>query len=80
MKPGMLPEVDDADLREFIDAVRGVRMVSSDGVVKRHLQVAAMQPPQQSDKCPECGAHRWQRHVALIYDYETGSLNEGAPL
>lgn len=80
LKPGMLPEVDDADLREFIEAVRGVRMVSSDGDLKRCLQVAAMQPPQQSDKCPECGAHRWQRHVALIYDYETGSLNEGAPL
>ena len=80
LKPGMLPELDDADLREFIDAVRGVRMVSSDGVVKRHLQVAAMQPPQKSGECLECGAHRWQRHVALIYDYETGFLNEGAPL
>ncbi len=55
-------------------------MVSSDGVVKRNLQAAAMQPPQQSDECPECGAQRWRRHVALIYDYETGSLNEGAPL
>lgn len=80
LKPGMLPELDDADLREFIDAVRGVRMVSSDGAVKRYLQVATMQPPQKSGECPECGAHRWQRHVALIYDYETGSLNEGAPL
>lgn len=80
LKPGTLPELDDADLREFIDAVRGVRMVSSDGVVKRHLQAAAMRPPQPNDECPECGAQRWQRHVALIYDYETGSLNEGAPL
>lgn len=80
LKPGMLPNLSDADLREFIDAVRGVRMVSSDGVVKRNLQVAPMRPPQQSDECSECGAQRWQRHVALIYDYETGSLNEGAPL
>ena len=80
LKPGTLPNFDDADLREFIDAVRGVRMVSSDGVVKRYLQVAAMQPPQTNGECLECGSHRWQRHVALIYDYETGSLNEGAPL
>lgn len=80
LKPGMLPELDDADLREFIDAVRGVRMVSSDGDLKRYLQVAVTPPPQKSDECPECGSHRWQRHVALIYDYETGSLNEGAPL
>ena len=80
LKPGTLPELDDAELCEFIDAVRGVRMVSSDGDLKRCLQAAAIQPPQQSDECPECGAQRWQRHVALIYDYETGSLNEGAPL
>lgn len=80
LKPGMLPELDDAELREFIDAVRGVRMVSFDGVVKRCLRVATMQPPQTNGECLECGAHRWQRHVALIFDYETGSLNEGAPL
>lgn len=80
LKPGTLPELDDADLREFIDAVRGVRMVSSDGVVKRCLRDAAAVSPHPSGECPECGSQRWQRHVALIYDYETGSLNEGAPL